>query len=225
MLSRWRMQRQLVALAQSPHAALATYANANWPDKDTPLNDVPLLALDFELDGLGKGAHILQAGWVPFSAARLAVSDAFVSDVRSKSTLNDASVTVHGIGEQRARQGLDIASLASQLLEAWAGRIVVAHGADIEAGAIQQASHNVFGKAVPVRAICTLSLERRLHPNAVGEGAYRLGAARARYGLPDYSAHDALTDALAAAELFLAQRRMLSKGVTIGDVETCFPAS
>jgi DNA polymerase-3 subunit epsilon len=33
-----------------------------------------------------------------------------------------------------------------------------------------------------------------------------LSAARAEHGLPDYQAHDPLTDAVAAAELFLALR-------------------
>jgi DNA polymerase-3 subunit epsilon len=34
-------------------------------------------------------------------------------------------------------------------------------------------------------------------------------AARLRLGLPDYGQHDALTDAIAAAELFLVLRRRL----------------
>jgi DNA polymerase-3 subunit epsilon len=33
---------------------------------------------------------------------------------------------------------------------------------------------------------------------------------RRRLGLPDYQAHDALTDAIATAELFLVLRKLLS---------------
>ena len=56
----------------------------------------------------------------------------------------------------------------------------------------------------------TLTIEHQRHSRTGGvgvteAGALRLGAARERYGLPRYPAHDALTDAIAAAELFLAQ--------------------
>jgi DNA polymerase-3 subunit epsilon len=37
-----------------------------------------------------------------------------------------------------------------------------------------------------------------------------LSAARRRFGLPEYGAHDALTDAIATAELFLVLRRALA---------------
>ena len=43
-----------------------------------------------------------------------------------------------------------------------------------------------------------------------GPPTLNLAAARARYGLPAYGAHDALTDAVSTAELFLVLRRELS---------------
>ena len=36
-------------------------------------------------------------------------------------------------------------------------------------------------------------------------GSLRLNAARSQYGLPRYGAHNSLTDALACAELYLAE--------------------
>jgi DNA polymerase-3 subunit epsilon len=41
------------------------------------------------------------------------------------------------------------------------------------------------------------------------EPVLNLVAARRRHGLPEYPAHDALTDAIATAELFLVLRRIL----------------
>jgi len=41
--------------------------------------------------------------------------------------------------------------------------------------------------------------------SVIKEGSLRLGACRERYGLPIYTAHSALTDALACGELLLAQ--------------------
>jgi len=46
------------------------------------------------------------------------------------------------------------------------------------------------------------------HPEA--EPSVNLSEARHRFGLPDYQAHDALTDAIATAELFLYLRRALN---------------
>jgi DNA polymerase-3 subunit epsilon len=58
-----------------------------------------------------------------------------------------------------------------------------------------------------------LKLERRRRfstPDAGGDGpSINLAAARRRLGLPDYQAHDALTDAIATAELFLCLRGAL----------------
>ena len=47
----------------------------------------------------------------------------------------------------------------------------------------------------------------------------RLADSRGRYGLPHYSSHDALVDALATAELFMAQiRHHFSPETPIGDL-------
>ena len=71
-----------------------------------------------------------------------------------------------------------------------------------------------------MRSVCTLSLEQRIHPNLVGGEAYRLGPARERSGLHDYGAHAALSDAIAAAELFQAQLSRLPPGTTLAEIET-----
>lgn len=75
-------------------------------------------------------------------------------------------------------------------------------------GFIREGLRRVYGAELPLLAIDTLQLERsRLlrGQEVIKEGSLRLGASRGRYGLPVYHAHNALTDALACAELFLAQ--------------------
>jgi DNA polymerase-3 subunit epsilon len=96
---------------------------------------------------------------------------------------------------------------------------MVAHGASIEREVIVRVTRVHFGIALPVRSICTLALERRLNPNLAGSGAYRLAATRARYGLPAYSQHDALSDALAAGELLLAQLSRMPTDTRLGRLE------
>ena len=50
---------------------------------------------------------------------------------------------------------------------------------------------------------------RASRTSAASVGAMRLWTARERRALPAYRAHEALTDALACAELYLAQRAEL----------------
>jgi len=56
---------------------------------------------------------------------------------------------------------------------------------------------------IDTQAIARRSLERR--DQAFQPQELRLGALRTRYHLPRYRLHNALSDALGAAELFLAQ--------------------
>ena len=221
-LARWRFERSLQKLGDDSDPLLASYARADWPDPAMHVRDAPLLALDFELDGLTREAHLLQAGWVPFAGRSIAMANAEVHDIRSHGDLDREAVTVHGIGVDRASEGVRPREVISSLVSALSGRIIVAHAAGIERSALQRITKSLFGLALPVRSICTLELERKLAPNLVGQGVYRLGACRARYGLPDYAAHDALTDALAAAELFHAQLSRMADDTSLGSLERYF---
>lgn len=205
MLAHWRYRRRLAALASAGHPLLVAYGGAEWPDPASSVSEVPLLALDFELDGLRRAAHLLQAGWIPFQGAAIELAQAQTRDIRSSADLDRHAVTIHGIGSERAASGEPVSDVIAQLVDALTGRVMVAHGADIEIAALQRLTRRLLGAPLPVMSICTLRLERRLSPDLVGSDAYRLMACRARYGLPRYHAHDALTDALAAAELLLAQ--------------------
>jgi DNA polymerase-3 subunit epsilon len=63
--------------------------------------------------------------------------------------------------------------------------------------------------------LCTMRMEhRRLlrRDRIIGAGDLTLGSCRTRYGLPDYPAHNALSDALATGELLLAQASHWSQG-------------
>jgi len=215
----WRESRELKALAQCEYPKLSAYGRAQWPDPATPAREAPYLALDFELDGLRKRAHLLQAGWTPFEGTILRLDEAQSLDIRSYAELDRQAVTIHGIGEERAAKGEPILEVIRALLDALAGRIMVAHAAAIEQTALAGAVRSLSGLKLPIRAVCTMTLERRLHPNLIEADAYRLATVRKRYGLPEYEPHDALTDAIAAAEVFEAQLSRMPPNVTLGDIE------
>lgn len=219
MFEDWRFRRSLRKLKDAGVQGLGDYAAAVWPCRSVPVRNAGFVALDFELDGLGRDAHLLEAGWVPFDARRVPLGAARSLDIRSDRTLNDKAVTLHGIGEERARKGTALDQVLSELLAVLGGQIVIAHGASIERHALRRATKAVFGHAIPVRSICTLALERQLHPSLSGSEPYRLGSARSRYNLPPHDLHSALGDAVATAELFLAQLSRLPADTPLGRLE------
>lgn len=219
-MERWRFERALRACRASGIPQIEAYGGTVWPSSETPVLGAPLLALDFELDGLSRGAHVLQAGWVGVDDGAINLSSAQSTDVRSLRQLDDQAVTIHGIGEQRARGGAALREAVELFLREAAGKIIVAHGAKIEREAIARISKAAFGLAVPVRTVCTLALERRLKPNLPGIDAYRLSDTRKRYNLPAHDQHDALADAIAAAELLLAQLSRMPHGTRLESVES-----
>ncbi len=85
---------------------------------------------------------------------------------------------------------------------------ILAHHASIECNFINRACQKIFGSDIVFPIVDTYAIEynslkhRGITPENKG---LRLYALREDYGLPRYPAHNALSDAVAAAELFLAQ--------------------
>lgn len=118
------------------------------------------------------------------------------------------SATVHGLTDDRVATGRPLTEVIDHVLDALAGRVLLAHFTRIEVGHLTRAVRDLHGIDLPVVSIDTLELQFRIwgsDADRIPNGALRLWAARDQYGLPEYPAHDAYVDALACAELFLAQ--------------------
>lgn len=182
---------------------------------ETPLSDVPLVALDLETTGLNSERHgIVSLGLVPFTLSRIRMNEAFYRVVQPRRELEERSVTIHQITHEDLDEAPDLAEVAETLLEALAGRVVVVHYHAIERRFLYRAFARRFGEGVLFPLIDTLAIEKqisqRITPNPLSwfgnrRVSLRLADARRRYHLPQYSPHHALTDALATAELFQAQ--------------------
>ncbi|MGG5257890.1 exonuclease domain-containing protein [Phycicoccus avicenniae] len=206
-----RRERALRRCAPGP---LHDLLDGPVPARDTPLDELPLLAVDIETTGLdARHDRVLSVGWVPVDGGRVVLAGAgggIVSDAGEVGR----SATVHGLTDDALVGGAPLETVLAALLGALAGRVLLAHFARIETGFLGAACERFWGADLPVEVVDTFELERR----ALGGGwdaasdpaALRLWAARARYGLPVYRAHEALTDALACAELYLAQRAALA---------------
>ncbi|WP_185992541.1 exonuclease domain-containing protein [Janibacter cremeus] len=215
-LRRSPQRRRESAAAAAPHGPLRDYLSTPFPDQGTPLAELPLLAIDVETTGLDVGRdRVIAAGWVPVDGTTIDLSGAQRRIVGMRMDVGD-SATVHGITDDAIAAGAVPKEVLVEVLEALAGRVLLAHHASIEIGFLSAACQRVYGAPLVVSCVDTLALQHRVLTEGVGApadplpGAVRLWASRERYGLPPYRAHEPLTDALACAELYLAQMAELS---------------
>lgn len=183
------------------------------PDDRTTVDELRLLAVDLETTGLSPASdRVLAVGWVPVDGNRIDLSGACRRVVRHDDP-GDA-VTIHGLTHDDLEEGRPLAEVLAELRGALTGRALLAHHAAFDLAFLEAAFRAVGEEPVRPPDVCTLDLQRRLleRLGEVPPGALRLWRARERHGLPRARAHDALGDALACAELYLAQVAELGGG-------------
>jgi DNA polymerase-3 subunit epsilon len=190
-------------------------------DDRTPLDRLRLLAVDLETTGLSPARdQVLAVGWVPVDGLRIDLSGGQRHVVRRDDP--GAAVPLHGRTHDDLEEGRPLADVLAELRRALSGRVLLAHHAPFELAFLGSAFRSVGERPDLPPAVCTLELQRRLlaRHGEVRPGDLRLWRARERHGLPVTAAHDALGDALACAELYLAQTAELgaSGPLSLGDV-------
>jgi DNA polymerase-3 subunit epsilon len=216
---------------QAMDPRLVQFYQAGTVAADTPLQQVPLVALDVETTGLDcQRDSIVSLGLVPFNLARIRCGAAHYWVVKPACELSGESVTFHHITHSDIRHAPRLASVLDELLAAMAGKVMVVHYRTIERGFLNQAVQQQLGESLHFPVIDTMQLEARLHRGKHRAGwlsrllgkqatSIRLADSRLRYNLPLYQAHHALTDALATAELLQAQiATHYSAQVTLGEL-------
>lgn len=201
--------RQSRALGRVAAGPLRDVLSAPVPGRDTALDDVCLLAVDIETTGLDpRRDRVLSVAWVPVDGRRVVLAGAGQRLVADAGEVG-RSATIHGITDDELVAGAPLEDVVAELLGALRGRVLLAHFARIETEFLGAACRRFWGAGLEVDVVDTFELERRALVRArdvePAPGALRLGAVRDRRGLPPYRPHEALTDALACAELYLAQ--------------------
>lgn len=202
---RFEWCRKNAVKAQLP-SFLQRYLEQPLPDLDGPAIKAPVLALDFETNGLNPlQDHILSIGAVMVDDAAISIGSSWHVVVSTRHDLNSDIVPIHGITHDMVSEGQPVAAAVEELLGRLQGRFLLAHHAAIEVGFLQAILKKLYGVKIPFAFIDTLTNEQKIQRGRSQSNSLRLLEARKRYGLPAYSNHHALTDALAAAELYLAQ--------------------
>ncbi|MBA4502826.1 3'-5' exonuclease [Marinobacterium marinum] len=204
-------------LAESArYPALKAFYKAGVVAPDTPLSEVPLVAMDFETTGLDpRKGGIVSIGLVPMTINRIYCAQAKHRVLKPRATLSSESVVVHGITHSEIESAPDLSRILDELLAQLQGKIVVVHHRGIERGFLNAALKARLREGIEFPVIDTMELEARLHrkkplgfwARLLGKKpvSIRLAKSRERYNLPYYRPHHAMTDAIACGELLLAQ--------------------
>ena len=208
-----RKRRKLAHKA--PEGPLRHYLSTALPDPSQSTDDLKLLAIDLETTGLApRSDSLLSVGFVPVDGDVIDLRKARQIVVRQAIEVGQ-SATLHGVTDDVLAGGVELAEAVAETLEALSGRVMLAHHAGIEVGFLSAACRTLYGAKPVFSIVDTLQLQARIYrvdPHEAPYGTLRLAAARSRFGLPRYRAHHALTDALACAELYLAQVGELGSG-------------
>lgn len=207
--------RYQTLLDQSQHPLISAFYQQAPKLPDAAIESLELVALDFETTGLNyHDDDIVSVGLVPFDHRRIRISDSQHWLVKPKQKLADESIVIHGITHSEVSNAPDFSDIITPLLSALTGKVIVVHFAPIERHFLYQALKARLNEGVEFAVIDTLVLEQRAlsaRQGLLGKlfnkklGSVRLADSRARYNLPAYQNHNALTDALATAELLQAQ--------------------
>jgi DNA polymerase-3 subunit epsilon len=217
MIRRWFHRRRYRALAlQCRQADLAFYlTECAELDADKLLN-TPLIAVDLELTGLNvRQNQILSIGWTHVDQGRISFASNCHVVIQAQQSVGQ-SAAIHELLDCDVAQGVPLETGIQALFEAARGRIWLFHHASLDVAFLQQACVSWAGIAPPFTALDTLQMElvmRKQRGLPVHNDDLHLGKLRSAYNLPRYTAHNALIDACATAELLLAiATRMDSSG-------------
>ncbi|MCP3849649.1 MAG: DNA polymerase III subunit epsilon [Gammaproteobacteria bacterium] len=196
-------------LAKAPSGPLKDFLSVPFPDPKTPLNKTSILAMDFETTGLNaKTDQILSVGHIRIESFEVLLSSAYHQIICTQGELKEEGVIIHQITDDTKAQGQKVEEVIEQLLYAMAGKAVLVHFSPIEKNFLQHTCKKLYGMAPIFPIIDTLVIARKRldqRTSLYSPNDLRLFNLRESYELPRYKAHNALSDALATAELFITE--------------------
>jgi DNA polymerase-3 subunit epsilon len=196
------------ALTKVSDGVLHDYLSTPLTSKKTQCDDLIIVALDLETTGLDpKQDKILSYGLVEIRHMTIKLETSRHQLISIDEEIPEESAVIHHITDDQAATGIPIEEALPELLECLAGKVMLVHYSAIEQNFIDAACRKLYGAPFIIPIIDTLVLARQLFErrnHTIQAGNLRLFNLRPRYNLPNYKAHNALSDALATAELFLA---------------------
>jgi DNA polymerase-3 subunit epsilon len=194
------------------------YLEAPRPEPAAAWRSVPYSVLDIETTGLDvRRDALLAIGLVEIEAGQVRLDRCWETLVQlpPEVPLRPDAVAVNGLLRADTAVAPPLDDVLPELLRRLVGRALVVHVAEVDVAFLNRALRQQYGITLRGPVLDTARLALALHGDnrfLGGSGhmpALQLDALCERMGLPAYTAHDALSDALTTAQLFLAQATAL----------------
>lgn len=187
---------------------MANFLAAPLPSRYADARTLEFVVVDLETTGLDPHRdEIASLGYVVIRNNRICLSDAYHRLIRIERSVAQ-SATLHGIVDADLADAASLDIVLKDFLDVLHGRVLVVHHAPLDLGFLNAACRQRWNAPLVTYVVDTLALAWTRHHQGTRreprDGELRLHALRTQYGLPRYPAHNALSDALATAELFLA---------------------
>ena len=176
------------------------------------LKDCRWLAVDFEFSCMDtKTAKFMSAGWIEATSSGIDLASGYYRLIRAKGNLEQSPI-IHGLTPRDISSGFHAREMFEQLTEFAGSHIWVLHNAQLDMVMLKQLSIRL-GVSLPT-IVCVDTMQLALYQlhkkmSVIPTGAATLGACRKRLDLTPALAHNALSDAMATLELWLAQMHIL----------------
>lgn len=193
---------------KSDNLIVNNYLNTPKIKKKTAIKDISFLVLDFETTGLNhKEDFIVSMGWVVIDHLSIDLSTAKHIIIDPKDRLTEDSILVHKITDDEVKNGMGIKEAMQHLITQMQNRVLIVHFEQIEKNFINHVCKKLYNLTIPLQIVDTLKIQIKKNRNSGSTNAegLRLSNLREKYNLPRYKAHNATLDAIATAEVFLAQ--------------------
>lgn len=161
--------------------------------------------------------ELLSLGWVCIENGTIALESARHYLIKAENSVGQ-SAAIHQLRDCELRDGYTELEVLEHLLVAAAGAVLVFHNAALDMAYLNRSSERYFSAPLLLPTVDTLALEHarlRRQDRVIKPGDLRLHECRNRYHLPPYPGHNALVDALATAELLIAQAKHRGSGDTL----------
>ena len=194
--------------------------NLNQPlvDKNTLFKNLSFLVVDFETTGFEPNTNdIISMGWIEIIDMQIDLEckqHFYINN--SLHISHETAVINHIVPQMIENKSISLEKAINRLLTDSKNKILVVHGKVIEKNFLDYYAQQFLGiSELPLMWIDTMKIEEwktaKMGGNTISQDN-RLSAVRERYKLPQYSAHNALIDSVATAELLLAQISQLYRG-------------
>jgi DNA polymerase-3 subunit epsilon len=181
------------------------------PDKKTLFKALSFLVIDFETTGFEANTNdIISIGWIEIINMQIDLERKQHFYINNSQHINhETAVINHIVPQMIQNNGIALEKAINALLNESKNKILVVHGKVIEKNFLDYYAQKFLGiPELPLVWIDTMKIEEwktsKMGGNTISQDN-RLSAVRKRYNLPQYTAHNALIDSVATAELLLAQ--------------------